>query len=129
MAWASVETSDALTLSGSYQTVQKSTADWVQNLNPGESCVVTLKFDPQTTPTENVLVGFYSSPDDGTTYDSDDSPFMAVLLENGSDPNTRSLTVRGMEQFRLRAKLLNTDGTAGGTDTGSTLTGISAKTA
>lgn len=42
MGWIAVETSDALTLSGAYQTAQKSAADWSQNLNPGEWCVVTL---------------------------------------------------------------------------------------
>lgn len=118
MAWGSVTTSDTLALTGSYQDVQESAADMVVQLNPGEVAHVQLHYDPEATPSENCEVHVLTSPD-GTNYDT--SAYDAISLGFSPDPTIATLVVRNVRQFKLEAALVDTDGTAGGDDTGSTL--------
>jgi len=120
MAWSSVTTSDALTLTGSFQTVQASAADMEISLTPGEAAHVQLDFNPQGSPTEWVEWQVLASPDGGTTYDV--VAFDAGVLVYDDDPNILSTIIRDIFQFKVQAKLIDTDGTAGGDDTTSTLT-------
>lgn len=119
MAWGAVTTSDALTLSGSYQIVQESAANMVINPSPGETMHVQLDFNPQTTPTEWCEFILETSPDE-TNWDV--VAFDAGVLNDDTDPNLMSFLIRDVFAFRIKAKLIDTDGTAGGDDTGSTLT-------
>ena len=120
MAWATLTTSDALTLSSSYQTVQESAADMEVSLNPGETAHLQLKFDPQATPTEWCEWAILASADGGTTYDT--IPFDAGVIDDDTDPNIVTTLLRDVHTFKIQAKLIDTDGTAGGDDTASTLT-------
>lgn len=120
MAWGSLESSTQLSLSGSWQTVQRSAADWEVTLNPGEMAQVVLDYNPQTTPTEYCHV-IISRTADGTLYESDDVAPMHYVITNDDDPGVRSISVAGCYGFQVRAALFDTDGTAGGDDTGSTL--------
>jgi len=70
MAWGTAEDSTQLTLTGTYQTVQRSAADWEVTLNPGEIAQVMLDFNPQATPTENGDI-IIARTADGVTYESD----------------------------------------------------------
>lgn len=119
MAWGSVTTSSALTLTGSLQTVQESGADMEIELNPGETAHVQFDFNPQGTPTEVCEWQIQATPD-GTNYDT--LPFDAGAIDKDTDPNLQSVIVRDVWGFRVQARLLDTDGTAGGDDTTSTLT-------
>lgn len=55
-------------------------------------------------------------------WDTDSEPFQRIIIGIGEDPARRSVVLRGLRAFRFRAQLLDTDGSAGGTDTTSTLT-------
>ena len=118
MAWGAVVESDSLSLTGSYQDVQDSAADMIVQLNPGEIAHVQFEYNPGAGPTEHCEVHVLSSPD-GTNYDS--VPYDAFTLSFTPDPNLASLTVRGIRQFKIEAALVDTDGSAGGDDSGSTL--------
>lgn len=120
MAWGSVTTSDALTLSGSYQDVQESAADMEISLNPGETAHIQFEFNPQGSPTEWCEWTILTSPDGGTTYDT--IPFDAGVIDDDTDPNIQTALIRDVHTFKIQAKLIDTDGTAGGDDTSSTLT-------
>lgn len=105
MAWATVSTSDALTLSTSYADVQQSAATMVVGLNPREIAQVQLDVDSNGT-TDDVDWAIVSSPDDGTTYDSDETPLLSGRIEVTSSSVDQKLTVQvmGVEQFKIRAK-------------------------
>lgn len=119
MVWGAVAESDSLALSGSYQDVQDSAADMIVQLNPGEIAHVQFEYTPdQTSPTEHCEVHILSSPD-GSNYDS--VPYDSLTLSFTPDPNLGSTVVRGVRQFKIEAALVDTDGTAGGDDTGATL--------
>ena len=120
MAWGSVTTSSALTLSGSFQTVQLSGSDMEIALEPGESAQVQLDFNPQGTPTEWLEWRILASPDGGTTYDT--LAFDAGVVDDDTDPNIISTIIRDIHTFKVQGKLIDTDGTAGGDDTTSALT-------
>lgn len=120
MAWGSLESSSQLSLSGSWQTVQRSAADWEVTLNPGELAVVTLEYNPQATPTEYLHV-IISRTADGTLYESDNVAPIRYVIQNDDDPGVLEVEVAGCYGFKIRAALFDTDGTAGGDDTGSTL--------
>ncbi len=125
MAWSSATTSDTLTLTGSYQTVQLSAADMVITLNPGETANIMLKFAPQATPTENCDVAILTSGD-GTTYDVPSEVTRHILSYQDRDGNTlttviRNVEVAGVQKIKIQARVRDTDDTIGGTDTTSTL--------
>lgn len=124
MAWGTKGTSTALTLTGSYQTVQESAADLEITLNPGELCQLILDVDFQTTPTENADILIQKSVD-GTEWESDgeaDRYIIEAANRETDDPAERSISVAGVYAIRFRARVRDTDDTAGGTDTTSTLT-------
>lgn len=123
MAWGSLESATQLSLSGTYATVQRSAADWEVTLNPGEIAQVMLDFNPQATPTENCDV-IISRTADGTTYESDGEALRYIIEaanRESDDPAIRSITIAGVYGFKIRARVRDTDDTAGGDDTGSTL--------
>lgn len=123
MAWeASATVSAALTLSGAWQTVQASGGgDLEVGLDPQETLHVQAELDPQATPTENCHLAVQASAD-GTSWDTPEHALHAEVLVNDEDPARRSFIVRGPWRVRFQAMLIETDGTPGGDDTGSTLT-------
>lgn len=123
MAWGSLESSTQLSLTGSYQTVQRSAADWELTLNPGEIAQVVFDYNPESTPSENCDIIIQMTPD-GTIYESDGEAQRYIIEyanAESDDPAIRSVTISGVYGFRIRARLRDTDDTAGGDDTGSTL--------
>ena len=114
MAWSASTTSDSLTLTSSWQTVQESSADMEITLNSRETAVVMLKYDPQASPTDTLEVAFPVSVDDGTEWESD-AHALQVEMDNGTDPGSKKVEISGCETFRIRARL------TGSTDTTSTL--------
>lgn len=123
MAWAAVASSTQLTLTGTYQTVQKDAADWELTLNPGELAQVMLDFNPEATPSENCDI-IISRTIDGTIYESDGEALRYIIsYSNGEadDPAIRSIEVVGVYGFKVRARVRDTDDTAGGDDVASTL--------
>lgn len=123
MAWGPSLSSTQLSLTASYQTVQRSAADWEITLNPGEIAQVVFDFNPQATPTENCDIVIQLTPD-GTLYESDGEAQREIIEYDNSendDPAIRSVTIAGVYGFRIRARLRDPDDTAGGDDTSSTL--------
>lgn len=124
MAWDSIGTSTALTLTGSYQTVQESAVDLEIELNPGEGFSVILDVDFQTTPTEDCDFLIVKSPD-GSEYETDgeaERGIIEVANRESDDPAKRHIWITDCRFFQIRARVRNTDDTAGGTDTTTTLT-------
>ncbi len=115
MAWGTSETSTALTLTSSWQTVQRSAADWEITLNPKETANVLLTYNPQASPTDTLEVAITKSPDQGTEWESDEYAF-PISMGNTPDPGKIQIEVTGCRTFRIRARL------TGATDTTSTLT-------
>ena len=124
MAWGTKGTSTALTLTGTYQTVQESAADLEITLNPGEGCSVIFDVDFETTPTEDCDVIIVKSPD-GTEYESDgeaERHIIEVANRESDDPAERHVWITDCHTFKIDARVRDTDDTAGGDDTASTLT-------
>jgi hypothetical protein len=117
MSWQSVQTSSALTLTGSFQTIQQSAADMVTQLSPGEEAVVQLDFNPQASPTDDCEFKVLTSPDDGTTWDV--VPFIGGSISFASDPNVASFIVRGCERFKIQARVIKPSGAASADTTSS----------
>lgn len=122
IGWETVSVSTALTLTGSYQNIQQSASDMVLQLAANQQAMVTFDFDPQGSPTEFCRAVVLASPDDGTHYDTPDSPYASIALTHNDDPSIGTVIIAGVEQFKMAGALFDTDGTAGGTDTTSTLT-------
>lgn len=123
MAWGTLLSSTQLALTGTYQTVQRSAADWELTLNPGELAQVVFDYNPESTPTENCDI-IISRTADGTLYESDGEALRYILSyanAESDDPVVRSIELVGVYGFKVRARLRDTDDTAGGDDTGSTL--------
>lgn len=123
MAWGTLLSSTQLSLTGSYQTVQRSAADWELTLNPGELAQVVLDYNPEATPTENCDI-IISRTADGTVYESDGEALRYIMSYSNAesdDPAIRSIELVGVYGFKVRARLRDTDDTAGGDDSGSTL--------
>ena len=122
MNWEAETTSDALTLSGSYQVVQAAAADMVIDLTPNETLSVTIKFDPQALPTEHCVVlveeSVEATPANWGT--------VTEFIVSNDSPNMAQRLFQGHRRLRFRGKLIDTDGTVGGDDTTSTLTVIAA---
>jgi len=119
MAWGSLLSSTQLSLGASYSTVQRSAVDWEVTLNPGELAQVVLDYNPQATPTENCDV-IISRTADGTLYESDGEAIRYIIEGDNAetdDPAIRTIEVVGCYGFKVRARLRDTDDTAGGTDT------------
>ena len=111
--------STTLALTGTFQIVQRSAADWELDLDPFEEAHIQFEFNPQTTPTELCQIDIQSSPDDiGGSPVFDDVAFAPIILPNSPDPVNRSIVLRGPRSFRFSAALIDTDGTVGGDDTG-----------
>jgi len=124
MAWGTKGTSTALTLGATYGTVQESAADKEWTLNPGELAQLIFDADFQTTPTENADIIIQKTVD-GTEYESDGEAHRIIIEaanRETDDPAERSISITGCYGFRVRARVRDTDDTAGGTDTGTTLT-------
>lgn len=124
MAWGTKGTSTALTLTGSYQTVQESAVDMELSLNPGEGAIVIFDADFQTTPTEDADILIVKSVD-GTEYETDGEAqrsIIEVANRESDDPAERAVWVTDCHTFKIRARVRDTDDTAGGGDTTSTLT-------
>lgn len=98
MAWASAVNATQLTSITTEQFFSFAGSTNV-TLNPGESAHCQVTSDPPTTPTDNLVVSVYASPDDGTTYDV--TPFIRFHLDKASDPNRASFIVSGVESFRI----------------------------
>lgn len=123
MAWGSLLSSTQLTLTSSYQTVQKDAADWEITLNPGEVAQVILDFNPEVTPTENCDV-IISVTADGTLYESDGEAERRIIEysnREADDPAIRSIEMVGVYGFKIRARTRDTDDTVGGDDSASSL--------
>lgn len=123
MAWGTKGASTELTLTGSYQTVQESAVDLEISLNPGELVQLMFDFDPQATPTENCDILVVKSVD-GTTWESDgeaDRYIIECTNRESDDPAILSREYAGVHTLRVRARVRDTDDTAGGTDTTSSL--------
>ena len=124
MAWGSKGTTSALTLGSSYSTVQESAADKEFTLNPGELLQIIFDVDFQATPTENADI-IVQKTVDGTEYESDgeaDRYIIEAANRETDDPAERSISITGVYGCRIRARVRDTDDTAGGTDTSTTLT-------
>lgn len=125
MAFRTLVTSDALTLTGSLAVVQESAADMELELSSFEEAHVQFSFNPQTTPTEYCEVHVQTAPEDvagSPVWDTDNTPFQRVVLVNDVDPTLKSIILRGPRSVRFKAQVIDTDGTAGGDDTTSALT-------
>ena len=123
MAWGTIESSTQLSLTGSYQTLQRSAADWEITLNPGEIAQVMLDYNPEATPSENCDIIIQKTAD-GTLYESDGEAERHIIEysnSEGDDPAVRSVTIAGVYGFRIRARLRTPADAAGGSDSGSTL--------
>lgn len=116
--WTSL-TSDALALTGTFQTVQRGGADMEVEMRPGGVAHVLISYDPESTPGEFLEWHILTSPD-GTNWDT--VPWDAGTLGNTPDPGNISSYVYGPRFFKVEAALIDTDGTPGGDDVGSTLT-------
>lgn len=124
MSWGSKAATTALTLTSSYQTVQESAADKEWTLNPGEVATLILDVDLQATPTEDADIIVVRSVD-GTEYESDgeaEQHVLGVSNRESDDPVERHIVVAGCHTFKVRARTRDTDDTAGGDDSGTTLT-------
>jgi len=123
MAWGTLLNSTQLALTGSYQTVQRSAADWEITLNPGELAQIVFDYNPEATPTENCDIVIERTAD-GTLYESDGEAIREIIEFSNSesdDPAVRSVEITGVYGFKVRARLRDTDDTVGGDDSGSTL--------
>ena len=110
MAWAAVQTSTALVLTGTFQTIQQSAADMVTQLNPGEEAVVQLDFNPEASPTDDCEFRVLTSPDDGTTWDT--VAYIGGSISYTTDPNIATFVVRGVERFKVQARVIAPTGAA-----------------
>jgi hypothetical protein len=84
-------------------------------LNPGESVLVEVECDFQTTPTEGLQVYIFPTLDD-TAESWDEVPYISALIPHSglpggtADPAKISIQVSGLYKFRVGVK-------TGGTDT------------
>lgn len=123
MAWGSLLSSTQLALTSSYQTVQRSAADWEITLNPGEIAQVFFDYNPEATPSEDCDIIIQLTAD-GSLYESNGEAQRHIIEYSNvesDDPAIRSVTIAGVYGFKISARLRDTDDTVGGDDTGSTL--------
>lgn len=98
MAWSSAAATQLTSITNTEQTFQFSGSP-DRDLNPGETAHVQIEFDPVGSPTDNLEVRIYTSPDGGTTYDV--TPFLAWVILNDDDPNASSITLAGVRTFKV----------------------------
>ncbi len=103
MAWGTNELSTSLTLTSSFQTVQRSATDWEIALNPGESAFIIARFDPETTPVDELEFVLEGSNDGGTVFESDESSY-GFTVPVTPDPHNFGFQFAGPRLFRIRAK-------------------------
>lgn len=105
VGWGTNLDSASLTLTSSYQTIQRSAADWEIDLEPNQIASVLVKFDPQPTPADDLEIVFAKSLDGGTDYESDALAW-GFTVENSLDPAHKGTALHGAEyrRFRMRAK-------------------------
>lgn len=120
MAWDTYENGTQLALTGSYQVVQRSAADWVSSLNPGELAQVMLTFTAESTPSENCDIVIEMSGN-ATLFESDGEAQREIIEFTASTAISRSITIVGVNSFRVLARLRTPTDGAGGADTGSVL--------
>jgi hypothetical protein len=103
MAWGSVTTTDGDTLTTSWSTLQVSSADYEQALNPRELAHVQIA--QTTSGSADTYWAVQSSPDGGTTWDGDTTPLMQGFIDYSEVAGDKiSFIVTGVKMFRLRAK-------------------------
>lgn len=121
MTWQAVQTATQLALTGTLQTVQESAADIEIPLNPYEVVHVQINYTAEASPTEDCLVNILASTADDAA-NPDDVPYMSVVVPFlASTAQRKSISVTGVRSFTIEAALLDTDGSPGGDDVGSTL--------
>lgn len=120
MAWGTYESATQLALTGSYQTVQRSAADWEITLNPGELAQIMLKYTAEATPSENCDIVIELSGN-STLFESDGEAQREIIEFTASTAITRSISIVGVNSFRIRARLRTPSDGAGGADVGSVL--------
>ena len=103
MAWAGELQSTSLTLTSSFQTVQRSAADWKVSLNPGETAAILVEFNPQASPVDELEFVIEASTDGGTTFESDESA-IGYTVPVTPDPHNFFVLYAGPPLFRIRAK-------------------------
>lgn len=102
MAWGSVTTSTALTLTSSFQTVQVSAADMETALTgPYEVALFQIECDFQASPTDDCEWQILGSLD-GSTYDTE--PVVSGKLVNTTDPARVSVPVAGYDSLIVQAR-------------------------
>lgn len=125
MGWGTKGTSDALTLDGSYDDILESASPLEITLSSyGDVCQIILDVDFQGTPTEDCDVVILRSVD-GTEYETvgeGERHIISVANRETDDPAERSVWVDECYSFMVYARVRDTDDTAGGDDTGTTLT-------
>lgn len=119
LVWQDTVESDALALTGSFQTVQLDGEDMVIELDPRGLAHVLVRFDFEASPSEFHEWRLLSSPD-GTNWDT--LPWFTSTVGNAGGLWNRSFFVEGIRYFKIVSALMDTDGTPGGDDVGTTLT-------
>lgn len=121
--WRGKGDSAVLTLSGSFQTIQQDSADLELLLNPAELVQMIFEFNPQASATENCEI-IIPKTVDASVWETDGQADRYIMLHTNresDDPARWSREYAGVYGVKIRARLLDTDGTPGGTDTTSTL--------
>jgi hypothetical protein len=71
-------------------------------MNPGETHHLQVKMNPPASPTDDMVVSVYSSPDGGTTYD--DTPFIQFSVSRTPDPDRASVSISGIRGYKVGVK-------------------------
>ena len=119
LAWDDTVESDALALIGTFETVQLDGEDMVIELDPRGLAHVLLRFDFEASPSEFHEWRLLTSPDN---VNWDTMPFITSTVGNTGGLWNRAFFVEGVRYFKIIAALMDTDGTPGGDDVGTTLT-------
>lgn len=84
----------------------------VITLNPGETCVAEIEYDPPATPTDDLIVAIQATLDDSSE-NWDDEPFMTFVVPRTPDPCKRTIIVSGLYKFRFVFYMTGTTDTTG----------------
>lgn len=114
VGWASAGTSTGLTLTNSYQDVQESAADLEITLDPNQFVELQIEVNFQASPTDDGEWQILSSPDGGTTYDTD--PIDSGQIDNGTDPARQTTRIFGVHTIKIQGRQ------TGATDTTNSMT-------
>jgi hypothetical protein len=88
-------------------------------MNPGETHHLQVNFNPPSSPTDDLVVSVYASPDGGTTFD--DTPYIQQSIARTPDPDKASISIAGIRGYRVGVKR------SGSTDTITSADAILAK--